>query len=96
MPNSNYKKGYRFEKKCQAWLVHLGECVRAFGSRGDDLVLTHGLRRWTFSCKARKSSPCKLIDDELEKHDGFIWGYDRGIPIIAMPLPKFVEFCGEE
>jgi hypothetical protein len=94
MSHPSYAKGYRFERKCLAWLAHLGDCTRAFMSRGADLTLIRGLRSWKFSCKCREKSPCKLIDDELEKNDGFIWGYDRGIPIVAMPLPKFVEFIG--
>jgi hypothetical protein len=96
MPNASYQKGYRFEKKVQAWLVHLGTCVRSMMSRGADLTLERGLRRWTFSCKCKEGSICKLIDRELENNDFFVWGYDRGIPLIAMTLPKFVEFCGGE
>jgi hypothetical protein len=94
MSAPSYAKGYRFERKVMAWLCHLGDCSRSFMSRGSDLILERLLRRWTFSCKVREKSPCKMIDDELEKHDFFVWGYDRGIPIIATTLPKFVEFHG--
>jgi hypothetical protein len=93
--NKSYQKGYRFEKKVQAWLAHLGTCTRAFMSRGADLMLDRRLRRWTFSCKCREESICKLIDKELESADFFVWGYDRGVPIVAGPLPKLVELCVE-
>lgn len=96
MPNPSYQKGYRFEKKVQAWLVHLGTCVRSMMSRGADLTLERSLRRWTVSCKCKEKSICKLIDTELETKDLFIHGYDRGIPIVSMLLPKFVEFTGGE
>jgi hypothetical protein len=95
LSHPSYAKGYRFEKKCQAWLVHLGGCARSMMSRGSDLTLTRNLREWKFSCKAREKSICKMIDRELETHDGIIWGYDRGIPIVAMPLPKLIELVGE-
>ena len=95
MSHPSYAKGYRFEKKVQAWLCHLGGCVRGFMSRGADLVLTRNLREWKVSCKCREESICKLIDKELETHDAFVWGYDRGIPIIAMLLPKFIEIAGD-
>ena len=66
-------------------------------SRGSDLTLTRGLKRWTVSCKCKEESICKLIDRELESNDFFVWGYDRGIPIVACTLPKLIEFvgCGE-
>jgi hypothetical protein len=95
MSHPSYAKGYRFEKKVQAWLVHLGGCVRSMMSRGSDLTLTRNLRNWTISCKCREKSICKMIDAELEKHDFIVWGYDRGVPIIAMPLPKLIELIGE-
>jgi hypothetical protein len=96
LSHPSYAKGYRFEKKVQAWLVHLGKCVRSMMSRGADLTLTRNMREWKISCKCRESSPCKMIDRELETADFIVWGYDRGIPIIAGPLPKLVEFCGIE
>jgi hypothetical protein len=96
LPNKSYQKGYRFEVKVRAWLGNLGKCIRSMMSRGDDLTLTYRLREWSVSCKCRKDSICVLIDRELEDHDAFVFGHDRGIPIIAMHLPKFVEFVGQE
>jgi hypothetical protein len=95
MPNPSYQKGYRFEKKVQAWLVQLGKCTRSMMSRGADLTLLWSLREWKVSCKSREKSICKLIDSELETSDLMIFGCDRGIPIVAMHLPKFIEFCRE-
>ena len=94
MSHPSYAKGYRFEKKVQAWLVHLGKCTRSFMSRGADLVLLWLLREWKVSCKSRSKSICKMIDDELEHNDLFVHGCDHGIPIVSMHLPKFIEFVG--
>lgn len=95
MSHPSYAKGYRFERKVQAWLVHLGRCTRSFMSRGADLALLRNFRSWSVSCKCRKDDPAKFISDQLEKHDLVVWGWDRSIPIVAMHLPKFIEICGE-
>ena len=91
MSHPSYAKGYRFEKKVQAWLVHLGKCTRSMMSRGADLTLLYSLREWKVSCKFRAKSISKLIDDELELNDLVVHGHDRGIPVVSMHLPKFVE-----
>src|SRR4051812_23761939 len=78
MSHPSYAKGYRFEKKVQAWLAHLGKCTRSMMSRGADLTLTWGLREWKVSCKCREKSLCKLIDAELEGNDMVVHGFDRG------------------
>jgi hypothetical protein len=102
MPNKSYQKGYRFETRVKAWLLHLGGCERSYGSRGSDLWLTRNLRRWAFSCKYRtkKSTTPKFsltrLMEELEKHDFVVWGEDREVPIIAGPLPKFIELALDE
>ena len=95
MSHPSYAKGYRFERRTQAWLVHLGHCTRSMMSRGADLTLLRHLRNWTISCKCRKDDPCKFISGQLENHDAVVWGWDRSIPIIAMHLPKFVELVGQ-
>lgn len=98
MPNPSYQKGYRFERKCQAWLVHLGECVRSMMSRGADLVLTFLLRRWTVSCKcgARGRISYRIIKQELETHDICMTGEDRDpYPMVHLYAPKFIELLGK-
>jgi hypothetical protein len=98
MPNRKYQKGYRFEVRCQAWLAHLGECVRAFGSRGADLTLTRNLRRWTFSCKKRAQGSgitMKEVKTECEKYDFCIEAEDRDVPWIHGPLPKLVQLVAD-
>jgi hypothetical protein len=95
----SYAKGYRFEKRVQAWLAHLGLCERSFGSRGSDLHLTRMFKRWKVSCKyrTRNSTTPKFsltrLTEELEKHDLIVWGEDRMVPYVAMPLPKLVQLC---
>jgi hypothetical protein len=94
MPNRSYQKGYRFEKKVQAWLVHLGHCARSMMSRGADLTLTFQLRDWSISCKCR-ANKFGFIYDELENADIVALGADRQLPIIAMLAPKFIELLGK-
>jgi hypothetical protein len=96
MPNPNYQKGYRFEKKAQAWFVHLGRCVRSFMSRGADLVLTRGLREWGISCKCRakiSDFTLKQLLAECEKRDFCVFGADRETQWFLGPVPKVVELC---
>lgn len=94
MSHPSYAKGYRFEKKVQAWLVHIGECTRSMMSRGADLTLVRNFARWKVSCKCRAKG-LKFIGDQLEEHDIFAFGADREIPIVAMHLPKFIELVGK-
>lgn len=98
MSHPNYARGYRHEKKCQAWLVHLGKCVRSFMSRGSDLTLTRNLREWSFSCKQRKPGKALSVNalkKECETHDFVLVGEDRDIPFIFGPLPKLIELIGQ-
>jgi hypothetical protein len=98
MPNPSYQKGYRAEKKAQAWLVHLGKCVRSMMSRGADLVLLWLRREWNFSvkCRAKLSDfTVRQLVTECEKNDFCIFSEDRGIQYVLGPLPKFIEFCGK-
>lgn len=97
MSHPSYAKGYRFERKCQAWLVHLGKCVRSMMSRGADLVLTFLNRNWSVSCKC--GAPGKIsyrtIKKELEKHDICMTGEDRDpYPMVHLYAPKFIELLG--
>lgn len=94
MSHPSYAKGYRFEKKVQAWLVHLGECARSMMSRGADLTLTYSLRKWSVSCKCR-ANKFGFLYDELEEHDILALGADRQMPIICMLAPKFIEMMGK-
>lgn len=94
MSHPSYAKGYRFEKKVQAWLVHLGRCIRSMMSRGDDLTLLFANRNWSVSCKCR-ANKFKFIYDELENADIVALGADRQFPIIAMLAPKFIELVGK-
>jgi hypothetical protein len=72
------------------------EVKRATGSKGVDISFMRNFQFWKTSCKKRAEPLCKKIDSELETHDLFIHGCDRGIPIVSMHLPKFIEFCGGE
>jgi hypothetical protein len=101
MPNRSYQKGYRFERKVQAWLAHLGECTRSMMSRGADLTLTFSLRKWSVSCKCRANA-FKFVYDELSKEyedgttpDILALGADRQLPVICMLAPKFLELMGK-
>jgi hypothetical protein len=94
MPNRSYQKGYRFERKVQAWLAHLGECTRSMMSRGADLTLTFSLRKWSVSCKCR-ANKFGFIYNELETNDIVALGADRQMPIICMLAPKFLELMGK-
>lgn len=99
MSHPSYAKGYRFEKRVQAWLVHLGRCIRSLGSKGSDLKVLRGLRVWTFSCKKRqrgKGITIREIKAECEKYDFCIEAEDRDVPWFHGPLPKVVEFARAE
>jgi hypothetical protein len=98
LPNRSYQKGYRFERKAQAWLVHLGHCARSMMSRGADLTLTFNLREWSVSCKCTAAGKLryKTIKEELEKQDICMTGEDRDpYPMVHMYAPKFVEILGK-
>ena len=98
MSHPSYAKGYRFEKKVQAWLVHLGGCVRSMMSRGSDLTLTRNLRQWTVSCKCRKKGKAlsvAALKKECEAHDFVVLGEDYEVPFFFGPLPKVVQLVAE-
>lgn len=98
MSHPSYAKGYRHERKCQAWLVHLGQCTRSMMSRGSDLTLTFLNRMWTVSCKcgAKGRIRYKTIKEELEQHDICMTGEDRDpFPMVHLYAPKFIELCGK-
>lgn len=99
MSHPSYASGYRHEKRCQAWLVHLGECIRSMMSRGADLILTKNLRRWTVSCKCGAKGKIRYatIREELETHD-LCMTATKGdpFPMVHIYAPKFIEICGGE
>lgn len=98
MSHPSYAKGYRHERKCQAWLVTIGECVRSMMSRGADLILVFALRRWSVSCKCRAKGKLtyRLIKKELETHDICMTGEDYDpFPMVHMYAPKYVEMMGK-
>ena len=98
MSHRSYAKGYRFERKVQAWLVHLGQCARSFMSRGADLILTRpNFSIWPVSCKCRAKGKItySMIKEELEKHAICATGEDRDpFPMIHMWMPQFIELVG--
>ena len=98
MSHPSYAKGASFERKCQAWLVHLGECVRSTMSRKPDLTLTASFRRWAVSCKkiAKGKMRYRVIRTELEDHDICMTAEDYDpFPMVHMYAPKFIELCAK-
>jgi hypothetical protein len=94
--NKSYNKGYRNESKIRKILEELGLVTRAHQSgayTGEaDLTWFPGnVQAYTVDCKSGDGWSGKRHRVRLEAADICVDSPDREIPIIIMPLPKFIH-----